>query len=44
MTHYFRRAVAWRCHVIVGLVFDGSRVSLLDCYGREVRYLHQRHW
>jgi len=42
-THYFRRYVAWRNLVIVGLVIDANGAALLDEHGREVRWFHQRH-
>lgn len=41
--HYFRRPVQWRNLSIVGLVVDSRGATLLDEYGREVRWLHERH-
>lgn len=42
-TYRFRRSLAWRNLVIVGLVVSHHGTWLLDQDGREVRQLSERH-
>lgn len=42
-THMFRRPVKWRGHVIVGLIVQPHRASILDEHGRELRWFPDRH-
>ncbi len=43
MHHLFRRPVQWRNHVITGLAVYPEGIAIVDQYGRELRWLDQRH-